>query len=107
MIVKEYSPELGNHNPNSSATGNERVLPLSPRCCRETGSNPQPLGHEPSTVPQNHQVMRCSCDVYCIKLHSNIDQKKLYVREIKDLRIYICLWYNLHLLSERTLEKTR
>ena len=42
--------KLGNYRPYTSARVNERVLLLSPRNCREPGSNPQPLGHEPSTV---------------------------------------------------------
>ena len=54
MIKKNIPPEQGNYSPYSSARVNERALPLSPRSCREPGSNSQPLGHEPNTVTQSH-----------------------------------------------------
>ena len=38
--------ELSNIRPYSTARVNERTLPISPRSCRESVSNSQPLSHE-------------------------------------------------------------
>ena len=48
------SRKLGRYTLTLWLLGNKRELPLTPRSCRETGSNWHPVGHEPSTASTSH-----------------------------------------------------